>query len=326
MEEEKKQVAIGNLYDINKSLSENKSERLKKAKSLEEYRLKNNVNYAEDNYLNKAIITIKTDLNEYYNLKEMSNLNSEMQKRYEALEEEMAINNYILEKKVDALSNNSLGAVLKNFSGEFGLFILIYVIMISGSIISEEFNKGTIKYLLTKPYKRSSILTAKLLTIMLLIPIILLFMVLIEIILGGIILGFNSLSVPVLIYHNGVIEAYHVLKYLGLLLLSSLPEYLVLSILCFLLSTVTTSTSAAITCTFLFYLIGNVISNLALIYNTRIFKYFISLHWNFDYLVNKTSNPYNFSWSFSLGIVIIYIVIMLCISYVYFNKKDVKNI
>ncbi len=317
------------ITDLTEQLKNNENDKkLQELLSLKEYRLTNKIDFNSNNYLNNTIISIESDLTEYYNLLAKENLSKSEQERYNYLKEEMAINNYILKHKIDANNANNLNAVLKEFSANFGLFILIYVVMISGSIISEEFNKGTIKYLLTKPYKRSTILTSKLLTIIILIPIIVLFMCLIEIIIGGFVLDFNSLKIPVLIYNNttNMIEVYSIIKYLILSLITSMPEFIILGILCFLLSTITTSTSAAITITFLFYLISNVISNLALLYNIKIFKYFIALHWNFNYLLTKTPNPYNFKPLFSLSIIIIYLTIMLIITYIYFNKKDVKNI
>ena len=158
------------------------------------------------------------------------------------------------------------------------------------------------------------------------IPVIMLFMSVVEILLGGIQLGFDSLSVPVLLYVDGTITIYSVLGYLASLLLSSLPMYLVIGILGFMISTITSSTSAAITISFLFYLLGNVISNLALVYDLPIFKGFVSLYWDFSYLVSHTGQPYGASIGQSILIVGIYLVIMLCIAYVTFVKKDVKNI
>ncbi len=317
------------ITNLKAELKEDESNsRLKELISLNEYRLTNKVDYSYKNYLNNAIIAIETDLLEYYNFKSKDNLSKEEQERYNYLQEEMALNNYILKHKVDANNTSNLNAVLKEFPANFGLFILIYVIMISGSIVSEEFNKGTIKYLLTKPHKRSTILASKLLTVLLLIPLIIIFMCLIEILIGGFTLGFNSLNIPILIYNSStnLIESYSVIKYLSILLITTLPEFLILGVLCFLLSTITTSTSAAITITFLFYLMSNVISNLALMYNLKIFNYFIALHWNFNYLLTKTPNPYNFKPLFSLGIIAIYLIVMLCLTFIYFNKKDVKNI
>ena len=94
----------------------------------------------------------------------------------------------------------------------------------------------------------------------------------------------------------------------------------------FFISIVTLSTSAATTITFLLYLLGNVLNNLASIYKISIFKYVVSLHWDFSYLVNRIPNPYGYSFSFSLIIIGIYLFIILCLSYLIFIKKDVKNI
>lgn len=295
---------------------------------LAEYRLKNNVSYDSNNYLNNAIEDIEINLVEYRNLKNKTSLTKDEKERLNYLKSIFLKNKYILENKEDINNDGTLRAVLKNFNSEFQIFILIYIVMICGSIVSEEFNKGTIKYLLTKPYKRRTILTSKLLSILILIPIIILMMVLIEVILGGIILGFDSLSIPVMIYSvsKGVLVKYSCFGYLFMMLFASLPIYLILSILCFGLSTITCSTSAAITITFLFYLVSEVIRNLALIYNIKILKAFISIHWDFTYLVNYQNNPFKYQPIISILVVLAYISVTLCITYIYFAKKDVKNI
>ena len=290
------------------------------------YRRENKINYDEDSYLNQALLFLEENTFEYVNLLHDDDLSKEEESRLSFLEEEMTIRKYILEHQEDILNDTTLRAVLINFPAEFGLFILIYVIMIAGSIVSEEYTRGTIKYLLVKPFKRRTILTSKLLVVLLMIPVIMLFMSVVEILLGGIQLGFDSLSVPVLLYVDGTITTYSVLGYLASLLLSSLPMYLVIGILGFMISTITSSTSAAITISFLFYLLGNVISNLALVYDLPIFKGFVSLYWDFSYLVSHTGQPYGTSIGQSILIVGIYLVVMLCIAYVTFVKKDVKNI
>ena len=290
------------------------------------YRESNHVAYDADNYLHQALSYLEENNYEYINLLNDGDLTQEEQSRLEYLQEEMSLREYILETKEDIINDSTLRAVFMNFSSEFGLFILIYVIMLAGSIVSEEYSRGTIKYLLTKPHKRSTILTSKLLVVLLLIPVIMLFMSVIELVIGGIILGFDSLSVPVVLYVNGGIQTYSVLGYLASMLLSTLPIYVILGILAFLISTITASTSAAITISFLFYLLGNVISNLALMYDLKIFKACISLYWDFSYLVLNTTNPYGVSIINSCIVIAIYLFVMLCIAYVYFNKKDVKNV
>lgn len=302
-------------------------ERYKETIALEKYRLEKNIDYSE-NYLNEAILSLEENLFEYYNLKNKDNLSKEELERFYYLEENYLTNHYVLDNEKDVNNTTNLNSVLKNFTSEFGLFILIYVVMLSGSIVSEEFNKGTIKYLLTKPYKRSTILSSKILTVLLLIPLIILTMLLLETIIGGIILGFSSLNIPVIIYSTSAHQLIEtsIFTYLIQNIICNLPIYIVLGVLCFMLSTVTSSTSAAITITFLFYLASNVIANLALYYPIKIFKAFVSLHWDFSYLVNHTHHPYNIATWVSLLVVAIYIIVMLCIAYAYFTKKDVKNI
>ena len=293
---------------------------------LAKYRSINNVSYDKDNYLHNSLEFLEENMTEYINLLNDEDLTIEEENRLEFLKEEMSIHEYVIKNKQDVLNEHTLRAVLSNFSGEFGLFILIYVIMIAGSIVSEEYARGTIKSLFTKPFKRRTILSAKLFTVLLSIPVIMIFMSVIEIMIGGIILGFNSLSIPIIIYHGGTLESYSVFSYLFSLLFSSLPMYLVIGIFAFMLSTITTSTSAAITISFLFYLLANVISNLAVIYDLTIFKGCVSLYWNFNYLVLKETSPFNVSVVSSILIILVYILIMLCITYVTFGKRDVKNI
>ena len=198
--------------ELQKELSLPVKSRYETLLKIAEYRLQNNIPYDETHYLHNALNDIATDITEYYNLKYQENLTKEEQARYTYITKELQINKYIIEHKADIHNNSNLRAILKNFAQEFDLFILIYVIMLSGSIVSEEFNKGTIKFLLTKPYKRSTILTSKLLTVLLAIPLIVLFMLIIELIIGGLIFGFSSLSVPVVIYNAGHIITYNIFR------------------------------------------------------------------------------------------------------------------
>lgn len=290
------------------------------------YRQEHGIAYDSTNYLHNALVFLEENNYEYTNLVNAEELTSEEESRLEYLEKEVAIRKYILEAQEDVLNEATLRMVLINFSGEFGLFILIYVIMLAGSIVSEEYTRGTIKYLLIKPYKRGMILTSKLLVVLLFIPLIMVFMSLIEIVIGGIVLGFDSLSVPVVLFLEGSIKTYPIIGYLATVLLSVMPMYIIIAMVAFLLSTITQSTSAAITVSFLFYLLGNVISNLALLYDFSFFKGFVSLYWDFSYLITKDVAPYGNSVGTSILVLSIYFLVIVSLTYVYFQKKDVKNV
>lgn len=296
--------------------------------SLNQFRMDNNISYDWNNFRNRAIRNISNNLYEYFNLKDRDNLSDTDKETLKYLKSEILQNKYALENNQDINNESTLRGVLMNFTSEFGLFILIFVILISGSIVSEEFNKGTIKSLLTKPFKRSTILTSKYLVIIMLLPLIILGMFIINLMIGGLFFGFSSLDIPVVIYDSvkEILITENIFLYNLKLILSILPMYLVLETLCFGISTVMASTSSAVTLTFLFYLVGNIVPNLYKVYKIKALKAFVSLHWDFSYLVNLESNPYGIQTLMSLGIVLIYLVVILCITYAYFIKKDVKNI
>lgn len=139
------------------------NERYKALLELAKYRKDQDVPYDKDNYLHNSILYLEENMYEYINLLHDENLTFEEENRLQFLKENMSIHEYVLEHEQDVLNEHTLRAVLMNFSGEFGIFILIYVIMLAGSIVSEEYSRGTIKYLFTKPFKRRTILTSKLL-------------------------------------------------------------------------------------------------------------------------------------------------------------------
>ena len=111
------------------------------------------------------------------------------------------LNKYILENKVDVNKNDSLKGILENFYNQLGIFMLAVIIMVAATIVSEEFNKGTIKLLLVKPYSRTKILLAKFLTTVIMTVFIISITILMQILIGGILFGFDSLSLPVIEYN-----------------------------------------------------------------------------------------------------------------------------
>ena len=84
-------------------------------------------------------------------------LSYEEKQQYNNNLKNMEINKYILESEIDVNKRDSLKGMLQNFYNEFGIFIIVIIVMIAGTIVSEEFNKGTIKLLLVKPYSRKKI-------------------------------------------------------------------------------------------------------------------------------------------------------------------------
>ena len=206
------------------------------------------------------------------------------------------------------------------------IFILITVIMITGSIVSEEFNKGTIKQLLVRPHSRSKILTSKIIASLL----VFIFFLLCYTLIDGIVVAIGSGGVkeifePMIIYNynKGAVIEYNLFYYCLLSFLAILPKYLIIIFFVFLVSIISTSTSVSMAAGYFLMFASSIISAFT---NVKAVNYLPVTVWDFsDYLFGGISSlPYG-SFISSLIVVSITIVFLIGLSYLIFSKKNIKN-
>lgn len=293
------------------------------------YRVDKDIKYGND-YRNRA-------LNEYQscakNVKNYENSDQKLeysdQKRYNTDLEEREINRYIIENNVDINKGNDIRGILRNFFSEYGLFIIVMVIMIAGTIVSEEFSKGTIKLLLVKPYPRYKILMSKWITVMIMILFSIVALIVMELIVGGIIFGYDSLSVPVLHYNFDTqsLEAINVFADLGLQTITQLPKVILLAMLAFSFSTLFTNSAVAIAIPLLGYMSADVINSLVVNFKVDFMRFFVSLNWDFgQYLYGNLPKLEGLTLWFSAIICILYFVAMIIPTFITFKKRNIKNV
>ena len=294
-----------------------------------EYRVDEDIKYGYD-YMNTALSTYQQ---QSYIIAQVENSNEELsyreEKDYKQAIEDKEISKYIIENHEDINKGNDLRGILSRFFNEFGLFIIVIVIMIAGTIVSEEFNKGIIKLLLVKPYSRNKILLSKFITILIMIVFSIAIIVGMELFIGGIIFGFDSLSIPILEYNfnTNILEEINVFAYLGIQTLAQLPIILLLATLSFALSTIFTNSPVAISLPLLGYMGASIINQLAIQYNIGFLRYFVTLNWDFSqYLYGSMPLMEGLTPIFSVIICIIYFIIMIIPTFVIFKKKNIKNI
>lgn len=323
--------ARASLKDIEEnlaSLSDLESEDalvLKYQKDLLLYRIDNNISY-ENNYLSDALESQKSLI--YEKLAYEKAKTKEEKKNHKEGYANFMENEYIINNKVDTNTMSSTRGIIVNFFNEYMFLILVFVIMISGAIISDEFSKGTIKALLTIPYTRSKIFIAKLITIMLMIPFITLFLLIAQLIVGGIVFGFGSLSIPVIAYNFKInaIEVMPLFKHFGLSFICKLPMLLLLSTLAFSLSAIICNTAFAITITFCGYIGSQIINQFALMYELKFLNYFVTTNWDLTSFMFGGFSDFNIGLMQSIITCLIYWVIMIVGGIIVFKKKDIKNI
>ena len=305
---------------------QNSIENAKIDKQIAEYRINEDIGYGND-YLNQALNLFE------YSSKSIIGVNEENLEYRDKLEynrnlKDREESKYIIENKIDNDKIDTRG-ILKEFFSQYGLFIIILIVMIAGTIVSEEFNKGTVKLLLIKPYSRGKILLSKYLTMLIMIVFSIVAVVLIELVVGGVIFGFDSLSVPVVEYNFNInqIQTINIFAYLGIQVLAQLPMLILLATLAFALSTIFTNSALAITIALLGYMSPSIINALVIQYKVEFMRYFVTMNWNLsEYMFGNLPSMEGMTMSFSIVVSLVYLIIMLIPTFIIFKKKNIKNI
>lgn len=298
-------------------------------KEVAQMRLSKEIQYGND-FRNKALNGYQSEAKNIINMESATQeLEYSEKKEYNDSLEKREMNRYILENNIDINKENNIRGILKNLFNEYGLFIIVMIVMIAGTIVSEEFNKGTIKLLLVKPYSRNKILVAKFITVLIMILFSILAVVVMELVVGGIVFGYDSLSVPILEYNftTQSLEIMNVFAYLGITIMTQLPKLILLATLAFACSTLFSNSAVGIAIPLLGYMSADMINMLVIQYKVQFMKLFVSLNWNFEeYLYGNLPSMEGMTFGFSAVICVLYFVVMLIPTFLAFRKRNIKNI
>lgn len=219
---------------------------------------------------------------------------------------------------------------LINTFNESSLFIVIVIVVIAGTIVSEEFNKGTIKLLLVRPYKRVKILAAKFIACLIILLLSYLVMVIAQFICGGITNGFGDYIGKAIVYNFSAnsVQEISTIKYMLLSGITVLPQFLLLMTLAFSLSVLFINSPIAIALPLLGMMGSELINQIAYEFEkAKFLRFFVTPNWDLSkYLFGKLPQFEPISLSFSIIICLIYFVIMLVVSLILFKKREIKNI
>ena len=330
LEKEREKAKNKELYNSRIKEEKNKLEKLK-------LRLEKDIPY-DNNYLNTALEGYKQAPQTYKEFKESIikntsefNIKEEYQIKRQYIEymKNNANNKYIIDNKVDISSPKTTRNLLINTLSDNFLFIMIIVAAVAGSIVSTEFDKGTIKLLLIRPYSRNKILLSKYIVSMFMIIFAILSAFIMQLIIGGIFFGFSSLNIPVVIYNFVQNKVMHInlFKYIFDNVLAVLPEFILLATLAFAISTITNVSTLGVALPIVGVGAADIINLIAINRNIIPLKYFVTLNWNFtNYLYGGVNSFPTLSIPFSILICDIYFLIMIITAFIVFNKRNIKNI
>ena len=207
-----------------------------------------------------------------------------------------------------------------------GMFTILFLVLVGGSIVAEEFNKGTIKQLLLKPYKRSKIIISKIIAALLVFFIFMVvYALLIGLINGIAYWEFKSLFEPVLVYNfntGKVVEQSLVFNCLEHFV-ALLPKYLMLLGIAILVGVTTTNTAIALIIPIVTAIGSTIINEFA---DKKIFAYFPTMCWDLTEFLHGGMPTFKYSTlPICIVVDIVTIVLLFGISVFIFNRKDIKN-
>ncbi len=299
-------------------------------KDILEYRLKNNIpiDYSGASIALDRYASLYQNYLSYENEKNLLSHEDKLDKQ--ETEREYFIQKYKFENNLIQVSNRSLEednlatGVAEIFS--YNMVALLFMVLVGGSVVAEEFNKGTIKQLLLKPYTRTKILTSKIIAVLLAFLFFLVAYSLMIIVIYGFMFGdFKSLFTPMLVYDfnaSAVIEENLILFCLEKLL-AVLPLYLILLGISLFIGVLTTNVTMATILPVVFTIVADIVNAFA---DKKIFAFLPTMCWNLSEYLHGGLPMFKYSTlPISLVVDCITIFLLFGISYLIFKKKNIKN-
>ncbi len=294
------------------------------------YRLDNNIPYSNS----KA----SSELSEYYNIVEeyafLDNNDStyrnyqdllnkkETEKTYKELQ--YKINNNLIKSSDGYNTEVSVAQMLVDNTQGVTLFLIIVATFFAGQVLSSEFEKGTIKQLLVKPYSREKILTSKIIATTIVFFGFTLYFFMVYTIVNGCFWGFESLKEPVIIYDFNLSTVRELSLWYVVLVqfLTCIPRYLITILFTIAVSTIVSSTAIAM----MAGLTINVVDTFTDIISKKLIALMPTTCWNFNIFLfgGYPQNEYS-NLPTSILVTVLFTAIIIAVGYIGFKNKEVKN-
>ena len=292
-------------------------------------RLDKDIPYGSETYKSQAMQNYEMYMTNYNGYAQEKNITEDEKSEMNNYLQKANLYKYDIENDKEYQNPATANYTLKNSIGTYIVIIVLVIVIVAGVMISEEFNKGTIKLLLVRPYSRTKILMSKLIAVFITMIITTLFIILLQLIIGGFVYGFSTYFMNVVQFDltSSSIVTMNIFAYLGLIFVCKLPILILIGTLAFALSTLSLNSPLSIALPIFGYMGSEMINLVAVSYGWNWIKYFVTPNWDLSqYLFGGTPLFSNMSVEFSVTICAIYFVIMLVCSIITFKKRNIKNV
>lgn len=234
------------------------------------------------------------------------------------LEKDLAISEYRVEKDLEPMDPTGREQSILDSNVMLSLVVLLSVIA-AASIVASEFSQGTIKMLLSRPVKRWKILTSKYLTTLLFALVLTMISFVASLIAGY--LFYDSSGGGILDYRNGAVVE---VSYWGRVLVLYALQFvgvIIYTTFAFTIGSVFRSSSLAIGLSIFLLFVGTPI--VLFLSKYEIAKYILFTHTDLTgYITGELFVP-GMTWTLSLVVLTVYMLLFLVISFWSFTKRDV---
>lgn len=224
-----------------------------------------------------------------------------------------------------------------SISGIIMFLVALFSIVIASSVVASEFSFGTIKLLLIRPYKRWEILLSKYIVVMLYAIVLALFTLLIAYLISGVLISFGSLTQDVSstiptysengdVLNNGVTAIHALGTQLGFFLV----ELIFSMSIAFMVSSLLRSQALAVGIGLFLLFINSIAGGITLMLAEK-FDWFKYIFVTPLYYINMHSNGVGnmemnsgLSTGLAIGILAVYYILFMALSFIFFQKRDVS--
>ncbi|MDM5210820.1 DUF2705 family protein [Peribacillus sp. NJ4] len=208
-------------------------------------------------------------------------------------------------------------------------FVTLFVVIVCSSLVSSEFSDGTIKQLLIRPYKRWKILLSKYITSLLFAALLLASLLIFSYLIGIIFFGNGSYSDKIMDPAAfGEFSPVVVGEYFVDMIVYWIPGFLVITTIAFMLSTLFKNQALAVGIS-IFILFASSTLNMVIqsfIGKYEWLKFVLFPHLDLRGYISGTIEMFDgATLGFSMGVLGIYYLIFLALTFFFFQKKDITN-
>ncbi|OZU89153.1 ABC transporter permease [Virgibacillus indicus] len=234
----------------------------------------------------------------------------------------IAENNYYLENDIQPKGYDAWQFVMEN---QLLLSVVsLLTIIIAAGIVANEFRWGTIKLLLIRPITRTKMLLAKYTSVLLFALFTLLFVLVFSWIIGAVFFGVNGFDPHVVLEKSGGFEYVSVINEIVSGYGFKLVNLVMMATFAFMISTIFRNSALAIGTAIFLMMAGN---QIVVFFAERSWaKYILFANTDLSQYVNGNS-PWieDMTLGFSVIMLVIYYVIFLFLSWIFFTKRDVAG-